>query len=157
MNTDRIAVSIGCVVLTAMSMPAADWPRYRGPNHDGKVWASSSHGAGSRLAALGAGTLTPIYENKVCCWLNCAVLWKEHLYFLSNADGGQTMGLRCVEFATGATKWVEKSIGGQSGLLMADGQLVILESGATVSGRDSNPHDLIVAEVSPPAGERSRA
>jgi outer membrane protein assembly factor BamB len=124
--------------------------------HDGKIWASSSHGAGSKLAALGTGTLKPIYENKISCWLNCAVLWQDHLYFISNADFKQTMGLRCQSFATGETRWVEPSIGCQSGLLIAGGQLVILESKATVSSKDNNPHDLILAELSP-AGYRELA
>ncbi|MFH1378134.1 MAG: LamG-like jellyroll fold domain-containing protein [Planctomycetota bacterium] len=116
--------------------------------HDGKVWVSTSHSAGCKMATIGTGTLTATYSNTIGCWLNCAVRWNDHLFVVSNGDNGETEGLHCVNFNTGAKVWTETTIGVQSSLLIANDKLVILEAGPTVSGNDSNRHDLIIADLS---------
>jgi outer membrane protein assembly factor BamB len=81
-----------------------------------------------------------VYENKnLNNHLSPGVLVDGFVYGI-NGDAGYAGGVNCIEFATGALKWSDKTVG-TGALMSADGKLIIL----------SAKGELIVAEASPAA------
>jgi len=102
---------------------------------DDKIFISSGYGTGCALLQLKSGSLTELWKNKAMRnhFASC-VLWQDHLY------GFDESTLTCLEFATGAVKWTEPSLG-KGALMLADGKLII----------QSEKGDLVIAAAEPAA------
>jgi outer membrane protein assembly factor BamB len=103
-----------------------------------KIFISSAYRHGCALLQMQGDGVTLVYENKnMHNHFNPSVLINGFLYGI-DGDAGHPGGLACVEFATGARKWMEKSIG--TGALMAAGDKLIIQG---------EKGELIIAEASP--------
>jgi len=100
-----------------------------------KIFIASGYGTGCALLRLETGRLTELWRNKSMRnhFASC-VLWQGYLY------GFDESTLTCLEFATGAVKWTEPSLG-KGALLLADGKLII----------QSEKGDLVFAAAEPAA------
>lgn len=110
--------------------------------HNGQVFISSNYGRGCALLTLkGEAAPEEVYRSaNMQNHFSTSVLHQGHLYGLSNDR------LRCVDWATGETKWDQRGTG-RGNVLLADGQLIVL----TEKG------DLLLADASPAAfTEKSR-
>ena len=97
---------------------------------------SYRHGCGL-LRMQGDGVVN-VYTNKnLNNHLNPSVLIAGYIYGI-NGDAGYAGGVTCVDFATGALKWTEKSAG--TGALMAAGKRLIVQG---------DKGELIIADASP--------
>ena len=106
-----------------------------------KLFISSGYGHGCALLELKADGFTKLYENKIMKnQFNPSVLINGHLYGIDGNAGGKDAGLRCIDLATGTSKWFEKSIG--SGALMAAGNKLIVQG---------DKGELVIAEATPEA------
>jgi outer membrane protein assembly factor BamB len=100
----------------------------------------SSYRRGCVLLQIKGDSAEKTYENRnINNHLNPCVLIDGFLYGI-DGDAGYAGGLTCIEFATGALKWSEKSIG--TGALMASGNKLIVQGAKG---------ELIIAEASPNA------
>ena len=100
----------------------------------------SSYRHGCALLQLKGDGVEKVYENRnINNHLNPCVLIDGFLYGI-DGDAGYAGGLTCVEFATGALKWSEKSIG--TGALMAAGNKLIIQGAKG---------ELVIAEAAPEA------
>jgi outer membrane protein assembly factor BamB len=98
----------------------------------------SSYRHGCALLQMKSDGVEKVYENRnINNHLNPCVLMDGFLYGI-DGDAGYAGGLTCIEFATGALKWSEKSIG--TGALMAAGNKLIVQSAKG---------ELVIAEASP--------
>jgi outer membrane protein assembly factor BamB len=89
-----------------------------------KIFISSAYQHGCALLRMKGDGVEKIYEGKTMhTHFNPAVLINGFLYGI-DGDAGHGGGLRCIEFATGASKWIEKSIG-TGALMAADGKLIV--------------------------------
>ena len=104
-----------------------------------KVFVSSYRHGCALLEMKGDG-VEKVYENRnLNNHLSPGVLIDGFLYGI-DGDAGYAGGVTCLDFATGALKWSEKSAG-TGALMAADGKLIIL----------SAKGELIVAEATPAA------
>ncbi len=84
-----------------------------------KVFISSGYGAGCALIDVGTAPPTLVWKSKgMRNHFSTCVLWQGHLY------GFDENTLKCIEFATGDVKWVEKKYG-KGSLMLADGKLLL--------------------------------
>lgn len=103
----------------------------------GKLFISSYRHGCTLLQTTRSG-VEKIYDNRnINNHLNACVLVNGFLYGI-DGDAGHAGGVTCLDFATGALKWAEKSVG--TGALMAAGDKLIIQS---------DKGQLIVAEASP--------
>lgn len=97
----------------------------------------SSYRHGCALLQMKGNTVELVYENKnLNNHLSPGVLVDGFVYGI-NGDAGYAGGVNCLEFATGALKWNDKTVG-TGALMAADGKLIIL----------SAKGELIIAEAS---------
>ena len=100
-----------------------------------KIFISSGYSTGCALLQLQPGSLTALWQNKAMRnQFSSCVLWQDHLY------GFDESALTCLDFATGAVKWTEPSLG-KGALMLADGKLII----------QGEKGELVLAEPSPAA------
>ena len=100
----------------------------------------SSYRHGCALLQMKGDGVEKVYENRnINNHLNPCVLIDGFLYGI-DGDAGYAGGLTCIEFATGALKWSEKSIG--TGALMAAGNKLIVQGAKG---------ELVIAEATPEA------
>jgi len=98
----------------------------------------SSYRHGCLLLQMKGDGVEKVYENRnINNHLNACVLVDGHLYGI-DGDAGYAGGVTCLELASGALKWSEKSAG--TGALMAAGNRLIILSAKG---------ELIIAEASP--------
>jgi len=98
----------------------------------------SSYRHGCVLLQMKGDGVEKIYENKnINNHLNASVLLNGFVYGI-DGDAGHPGGMTCLDFATGALKWSEKTVG-TGALMAANGKLIII----TEKG------ELIIAEASP--------
>lgn len=103
-----------------------------------RIFISSGYGHGGSVLQFNATGATKVWENKeLRNQLNSSVLVGGFLYGMDGDHGNKSSSLRCVEFATGAVKWTEKSV--RPGGLMAAGNRLIAIGDAG---------ELVVAEAS---------
>jgi outer membrane protein assembly factor BamB len=101
---------------------------------DGQVFISSNYGHGAAMLRIQPGPepkevyLTKAMQN----WFTSSILYKDHLYGLNDNR------LTCLDWATGTMKWDQTGLG-RGGLLIADGQLVILSERGEVVLADATP------------------
>jgi outer membrane protein assembly factor BamB len=102
-----------------------------------KLFISSGYNKGCAVLDLSSAEPKEVWRSRVLKnQLNSSVLIDGHLYG-SDGDEGKTASLKCIDFATGAEKWSDASVGFCS-LMAADGKLIIL----TAKG------ELIIAKAS---------
>lgn len=93
-----------------------------------QMFISSGYGKGGALLALGAAAKdapTQVWKTKALrTQLNAAVLHEGHLY---GVDGDTTVkaDLKCLDWATGKEKWVERGFG-SGGIIIAAGKIIAL-------------------------------
>jgi outer membrane protein assembly factor BamB len=90
-----------------------------------RIFISSAERHGCALLRMTGQHVERVYENKnMHNHFNPSVLINGFLYGM-DGDAGHGGGLRCLELATGAVKWTEKSTG--TGALMAAGDKLIVQ------------------------------
>jgi len=105
---------------------------------DGKLFVSSAYNFGSALLDITGQSPKVLWQNKeMQNHFPSSVLWNGYLYGC-DGDPGNNARLKCVELATGQTKWAEEALKFCS-LMMADGKLIIL----TEKG------ELVIAQATP--------
>lgn len=103
-----------------------------------RVFITSGYGAGCALIGITGGGARELWRNKnLRAHVNTPVAWQGCIFGIDGQTGPRSP-LVCLDSATGAVKWTEKSVGG-GGLVLADGRLVIVtERGELVIG-DASP------------------
>lgn len=104
-----------------------------------RIFISSGYGHGATVLSFTAQGATQVWENKeLRNQLNSSVLIDGHLYGMDGDHGNKSSSFRCLDFATGAVKWTEKTV--RPGGLIASGRnLIAIGDGG----------ELVVAEASP--------
>lgn len=92
------------------------------------VFISSDYGKGCVLLDVSTGEPVEVYKNKeLQTQMNPAVLVDGFLYGCSGNESEKKLPLKCVEFATGETKWEYSGVGAGS-VLVAKGHLIVLSA-----------------------------
>jgi outer membrane protein assembly factor BamB len=92
-----------------------------------RMFLSTGYGKGGALFQLGAGQPTELWKTrKLRTQLNPAVLHAGNIYG-TDGDTTEKASLKCLDFATGAEKWVQPGFG-SGGLLIADGKIIALSA-----------------------------
>jgi outer membrane protein assembly factor BamB len=135
----------GPVVITAegKAVAKAGWKTSYGVNAvtpiilGDTLFISSGYNTGAALYQITPGELKQVWKNKnMCNHANNCVLVDGCLYgFNGQVNEGP---LTCLDYKTGEKKWAEGSVKG-GGLMVADGKLIIMDSGG----------ELVIAEASP--------
>jgi len=100
-----------------------------------RLLLSSAYGTGCALLRVTGKTETVLWQNKnLRSHVNTAVAWKGHAYGLDESE------LVCLDLASGAVRWRERSIG-KGSVMIADGKIIAL----------SDKGELFVIETSPAA------
>ena len=102
-----------------------------------KVFVSSGYGSGCGLFEVTGGGVSERWRNKnIKSHINSPVVFQGHIYGF-DGQAGSGGSLTCIDLASGAVKWQEKSVAGGS-LVLADGKLICLtEKGELVIGEAS--------------------
>ena len=102
-----------------------------------RILISSGYGHGAALIGINGGKADEIWKNKkLRAHFNSPVVIQDAIYGIDGDAGGGN--LVCLDVATGAQKWIEKTVKGGS-LISADGKLIVL----TEKG------ELVIADASP--------
>jgi len=103
-----------------------------------RILVSSGYGAGCALFEISATGCTELWRNKILrSHFSSPVLWQGDVYGI-DGDANPRAALVCLDFATGALKWKDKSVNGGA-LVLDDGKLVVLnELGELLIG-DASP------------------
>jgi len=116
-----------------------------------KLLISTGYGGRSARGALfqlGEGQPNQIWLNQdLETKMNSAVVYKGHVYCVSERSRGQLM---CFDLQDGAIVWAEPSFAPYGTLMIADGKLVILDEKGDVVIADATPsgyHELARAKV----------
>ena len=101
-----------------------------------KIFVSSGYGSGCGLFEITGGRAVERWRNKnLRAQINSPTVFQGHIYGVDGQVGGGA--LVCLDFASGAVKWQEKSVSGGA-LVVADGKLICLtEKGELVIGEVS--------------------
>jgi outer membrane protein assembly factor BamB len=104
-----------------------------------RIFVTSGYGTGCALFEVSATSIAPLWRNKeLRSHFSSPVLWQGNVYGI-DGDANPRAALVCIDFATGALKWKDKSINGGE-LVLDDGKLVILnELGELLIG-DASPN-----------------
>ena len=99
-----------------------------------KVFVSSGYGSGCGLFEVTGGGVSERWRNKnIKSHINSPAVFQGHIYGF-DGQAGSGAPLTCIDLASGAVKWQEKSVAGGS-LVLADGKLICLtEKGELVIG-----------------------
>jgi outer membrane protein assembly factor BamB len=118
-----------------------------------KVFVSSGYGAGCALFEVVTGGVSERWRNKnLKSHFTSPVVSGDRVYGI-DGQAEPKSPLTCLDLATGAVKWQEKSVGGGS-LVGADGKLICLtEKGELVIG-DASPAGFKVVSRSQVLGKR---
>ena len=97
-----------------------------------KVFVSSGYGSGGALFEIGAGGATERWRNKgLKAQMNTPALFQGHVYGI-DGQAGPGSPLTCLDLATGATKWLEKSVGGGAAVVADEKLICLTEKGELV-------------------------
>ena len=109
-----------------------EWPTRYGVNaadpivSGAQVFISSGYNKGCALLKADSATPEVVWQSKeLKNQLGSSVLLDGHLYGFDGDNTASRSPLKCIEFATGAKKWDENTIG-PGALMIADGKLIIL-------------------------------
>ena len=102
-----------------------------------KVFVSSGYGSGCGLFEVTGGGVSERWRNKnLKEHINSPAPFQGHIFGF-DGQAGSGSPLTCIDLASGAVKWQEKSVAGGS-LVLADGKLICLtEKGELVIGEAS--------------------
>lgn len=101
--------------------------------HDGKVFVSSGYGKGCVLLDIAGGQAKPVWESKkMRNHVNSCILLDGHLY------GFDENQLKCLEWATGQEKWVERAYG-KGSLTRVGDRFVLYSDRGRVATADLTP------------------
>lgn len=105
-----------------------------------KIFISSGYGKGAVMVSWdGSSDPVKIWQSRdLKTQMNAAVLIDGYLYGVDGNESVDGTGLKCLEFATGETQWIETSIG--HGTVSAVGnQLVVLSESGTLQIGEASP------------------
>jgi outer membrane protein assembly factor BamB len=104
-----------------------------------RILVTSGYGTGCGLFEVSASGVTALWRSKALrSHFTSPVLWQGDVYGI-DGDANPKAALVCMDFATGALKWKDKSVNGGA-LVLDDGKLVILnELGELLIG-DASPN-----------------
>jgi len=103
-----------------------------------KVFVSSGYNHGAALFEIKDGKPTTIWENKeMRNHFNSCVLLDGYLYGI-DGEAGDKAELRCIDFATGVTKWKHPGVGSGS-VTIANKTLIILSNKGELSTATPSP------------------
>jgi len=116
-----------------------------------KLFISTGYGGRSARGALfklGPGEPRQIWLNQdLETKMNSAVVYRGHVYCVSERSGGQLM---CFDLRDGAIVWAERSFAPYGTLMIADGKLIVLDEKGDLMIADATPggyHELARATV----------
>jgi outer membrane protein assembly factor BamB len=96
-----------------------------------EVFVSSGYNFGSALLRPKDGAVEVRWQNKhLRAQFNPPVLIDGHIYGFDGDGGKPDSNLRCIEWATGAVKWTERT--GFGALMAADGKLIAINEKGTL-------------------------
>jgi outer membrane protein assembly factor BamB len=108
-----------------------------------RILVSSGYGHGAVLLEYKHDGARKLWENKeLRNQLSASVLLDGYLYGFDGNNGDRGANLRCVEFATGAVKWSEKSVK-PGGLMAAGDKLIALDDGGELLVVQANPREFL--------------
>jgi outer membrane protein assembly factor BamB len=106
----------------------------------GKVFLSSSYGAGCALVQYDPAPPRELWRNKqIGTHINTVVLLEGHIYGV-DGEAEKPAFLKCLDWKTGELKWTQSGLG-MGALMAADGKLIIL----------SEKGELVIAAAEPGA------
>lgn len=106
------------------------------------VFVSTGYKSGCALLKIGSETLTEVWRNKeMSNQCNSCVLWNGHAYGFDGNVGGKGI-LKCLELATGETKWSKKDLGTGS-VMLAEGKLIVLGEAGLLTIAKVTPDDYV--------------
>ena len=95
------------------------------------VLVTSGYGSGATLVEVGGGGVSQKWKSKsLRGHFNSPVIFQGHVYGIDGNTGGGD--LACLDLATGAAKWTEKSVQGGSLILAGDKLICLSEKGELV-------------------------
>ena len=141
LSTGKTFVAVN--VQTGAKVWEFPWPTRYGVNaadpivSGDNIFISSGYNKGCALVKF--GETKPVWQSReLKNQLGSSVLLGGFIYGFDGDNGTSRAPLKCVELATGALKWDEKSIG-PGALMVADGRLIVL----------SGKGELIIAKATP--------
>ena len=103
-----------------------------------RILVTSGYGTGCGLFEVSATGIAELWRNKeLRSHFSSPILWQGNVYGI-DGDANPRAALVCLDFATGALKWKDKSVNGGA-LVLDDGKLVIL----------NEPGELLIGDASP--------
>lgn len=105
-----------------------------------QLFVSTGYGGRSARGALfqlGASPPGQLWRNNdIGTKMNSAVVYRGHVYCVSEKSGGQLM---CVDLRSGTIVWTERSFAPYGTLMIADGKLIILDEKGALVIADASP------------------
>lgn len=122
--------------LTRYGVNAAD-PVVQGD----KLFISSGYDKGSTLLNWeGQGQPKTLWKNReMKSQMNACVLIEGFLYGVSGNEGKDGTGLKCMDFASGESKWTDASVGQGAVTATEDGDLLVLSEGGELMIGKASP------------------
>ncbi len=104
-----------------------------------QVFITASYGTGAALLNFEEGTLRPAWtsDDAISAHYATPVLRNGFLYGLDGRVDSGSPSLKCIELATGKTRWSRKGFGGGSLLLAGERILILTETGELASVKAS--------------------
>lgn len=99
-----------------------------------RVFISSGYNRGCALIQVTGNQASEVWQSGVLrTQMNCAMLWKGHLY------GFDESHFKCIDLSDGTEKWSERSLGKGSLMMSADGRMILM----------SDRSELVIAKADP--------
>lgn len=106
---------------------------------DDRVFVTSDYGKGCALIDISGGEAVAIYENKeMQTQMSPPVLIDGFLYGCSGGESDRSSTLKCLEMATGETRWTYPGIGTGS-VMAANGYLIVLSARGVLMTGEASP------------------
>ena len=98
-----------------------------------KIFISSGYGSGCALLAAKNGKVTQVWRNReVASQFSTAVALGGYIYGIDGNTGRGQRSIKCLDLGDGSVKW-SQNISGMASLMLADGKLIILIDGGSLS------------------------
>ncbi|MDB5318462.1 MAG: alcohol dehydrogenase [Phycisphaerales bacterium] len=120
--------------------------------HDGKLFASSAYNFGCALIDVTGDRAKVLWQNKgLRNHYNSSILRDGYLYGF-DGNNMQGSGLKCVEFATGRTRWTAPQPAWGNLILAGDRLIIVSQSGELVVAKASSERFEELAHAQPLGG-----
>ncbi len=105
-----------------------------------RLLIATGYGKGAALLEWdGTGEPTELWRTRdLLNQMNPSLLIDGHLYAIHGDEGKDGTGLKCVELASGETRWLDESVG-HGALTAADGKLIVLTEGGELRIGPASP------------------